>query len=494
MPTATIRCGERMIRVPFAGAPVLGTWLAEQGFGVQQPCGGRGVCGKCALRATGALRDKRGVEAGETRLACQTLMLGDCEITLPPTACARIEVQGVPAQAKADAAPMAGEYGAAVDVGTTTVALKLFSLRTGKLLSVRAALNPQGQVAADVIGRIGAALQGRGKWLEESVQACVEELVRGACQEAGISPGDVATLVVTGNTTMLYLLTGRNPQCLPRAPFQADTLFGVWGELCGRRVYFPPCMDAFVGADITCAVLASGMCQREETSLLMDIGTNGEVALWHAGTLHVASTAAGPAFEGAGISCGCGSVAGAIDAVWVEDGRLRASTLDGAPAVGVCGSGILDAVSALLSLGMVDETGAMETDRVEIREGVALTARDVRSVQLSKGAIAAGVQTLLHHAGLEAREVERLYIAGGFGSHLRLESAAAIGLIPESWVPRAVVLGNAALAGAERMLLDTSLLQRAQAIAAASRTVALGGNPYFAEQYMACMLFPFNEP
>lgn len=295
--------------------------------------------------------------------------------------------------------------------------------------------------------------------------------------------------VVTGNTTMLYLLTGRSPACLSCAPFRADTLFGAWHTLWGRAAYLPRCMDAFVGADITCAVLASGMCQREETALLMDIGTNGEIALWHGGKLYVTSTAAGPAFEGAGISCGCGSITGAIDGVWVEKGQLCASTVDHAPAVGICGSGIVDAVAALLSLNLIDETGAMETKSVEIYGGIALTDQDIRNVQLSKGAIAAGARTMLDTLGIHEEQVSKLYIAGGFGSHLRLESAARIGLIAHTWVNRTEILGNAALAGATQILLQPQEREQAEKLAAKAETVALGGNPLFAQHYMECMLF-----
>ena len=237
-------------------------------------------------------------------------------------------------------------------------------------------------------------------------------------------------LVLTGNTTMLYLLTGRNPEPLSHAPFVADCLFDMESRVLERNAYLPPCMNAFVGADISCAVLAAGQCDKDAVSLLVDIGTNGEIALWKDGTLYVASTAAGPAFEGAGISCGCASLRGAIDRVWLQDGQLRAHTIGEQRAVGICGSGLIDAVAMLLEKGEIDETGATESERLELRDGIALLPKDIRAVQLAKAAIAAGIETLMQSAGVGPEHIETLYIAGGFGSHLDVRSAAAIGLFP----------------------------------------------------------------
>ena len=385
---------------------------------------------------------------------------------------------------------MPGDYGAAVDIGTTTVALKLYDLKTGACVGEAGMLNPQTAVAADVMGRIGAALKGGLEAMRAQVNGAIDQLLEKACSQAGVSPAAVASMAVTGNTTMLYLLTGRSPEALSHAPFEADCLFDETLPMNGRAVYLPRCMHAFVGADITCAVLAADQCASGDTSLLCDVGTNGELALWKDGLLHVTSTAAGPAFEGAGISCGCGSVRGAIDRVWVEDGALKAHTIGDAPAVGVCGSGLIDAVAAALALGLVDETGAMDDDELPLAEGVALQPQDIRAVQLAKAAIAAGIETLLEEAGVGEDDVRTLYIAGGFGSHLNVDSAAAIGLFPEALASRVKVLGNAALSGAAALLLDTEKHERTRAIAALARHVNLGGNPKFNEHYMDQMFFP----
>ncbi len=474
---------------PFEPGRRLSEVLKAHGTDLLQPCGGRGVCGKCAVMLSGHISSPAPAEqkAG-TRLACQAVLTGDAEVILPESRpLQQIEMGG---KGRLEpVSPMPGRYGAAADIGTTTVVLGLYDLHTGACLAESGMLNPQSAVAADVMGRIGAAMAGESARLLDQVTGAAGVLLSRACAEAGISSEQVESMVITGNTTMLYLVTGRDPAALSRAPFEADCLFDCTAEFCGRQAYLPPCMHAFVGADITCAVLASGMCGREETALLCDVGTNGELALWQDGKLLVTSTAAGPAFEGAGISCGCGSVAGAVDRVWVENGRLGAHTIGGAPASGVCGSGLIDAVAAALILGEVDETGAMEEDALVLAEGVRLLPGDIRAVQLAKAAIAAGVETLLETAGIQARAVDTFYIAGGFGSHLDVRSAAAIGLFPAVLTRKARVIGNAALTGAAQMLLDRRLQEQARRIAASAVHVNLGGNPRFNQHYMDRMMF-----
>ncbi len=474
----------------FEGAPVLSQVLAQAGLALPQPCGGRGRCGKCRVEAQGEISPSNAFEqkAG-SRLSCQLMLRGDAEVFLPASQeMVQIQLEG---EGSAGAlSPMPGHIGAAVDIGTTTLGLKLYDLKTGEHLASAAAVNPQTAVAADVMGRIGAALEGGQQRLQRLVEDALQGLLHQALKEAKQPETALETLVIAGNTTMLYLLTGKNPLTLSRAPFEADHLFGVWEDLQGRRAYLPPCMNAFVGADITCAVLASGMCERGDTALLADVGTNGEIALWKDGVLHVASTAAGPAFEGAGIHMGSGSVPGAIDSVWVEEGMIRAHTIGSAKPIGMCGSGLIDAIAALLDLGLVEDTGATDEDRLYLAEGVYLIPQDIRHVQLAKAAIAAGIRTLMYEAKVRPEDITRLYLAGGFGSHLDIKSAARIGLIPRELADKVSVIGNASLTGAARLLLDTHQLDALTRIAQRSRHVSLGGNPWFNEAYMEEMLFP----
>ena len=489
MPTLTVTMNGADYKLPFEGQPMLSTVLEAHGFYISKPCGGRGACGKCIAAMQGAIsaptqaEEKLGV-----RLVCQTQLLGDASVSLPDTNTAmQIETGNESSVPAGD--PFPGRIGAAVDIGTTTIVLRLVSLETGRTLSHAAMRNPQTAVAADVMGRIGAAIAGQSDALRCMVVSALASLMESACHQAGMPQSDIAAFVITGNTTMLYLLTGRDPTPLSHAPFDADCLFGCEDTLLGIPAYYPPCMNAFVGADVTCAVLASGMCDSTDTALLCDVGTNGEIALWKDGQLYVTSTAAGPAFEGAGISCGCGSIRGAIDRVWTVNGRIAVGTIGDEPAVGLCGSGLIDAIAAGLAIGEIDESGAMEEDEMTLSGHVRLLPRDVRAVQLAKAAIAAGIGTLLHAAGISADDVKRLYIAGGFGSHLNLQSAAAIGLLPRCLIDRTTVLGNAAMTGAQMMLLNRASLRKADLLAKQATPVSLGGHPLFNELYIESMMF-----
>lgn len=474
----------------FDGNPSVKHVLETAGFVLPHPCGGRGSCGKCTVDLEGAVSEPNDIELHVgARLSCQTFLLGDATVYLPNDY-SMIQVEAGSGKDIAPSAPMSCDCGAAIDIGTTTLVLILCDLKSGKILSSSSCLNPQTAVAADVMGRISAALDGKIDYLRNQVIIAIYDLLEQACAKADVNVVSVNSLVITGNTTMLYLLTGRNPESLSRAPFQADYLYGVETEVLDRRSYLPACMNAFVGADITCAILACGMTKQSDIALLCDVGTNGEIALWKNHILYVASTAAGPAFEGAGISCGCGSIPGAIESVWVEDGKIRVHTISNAPAHGLCGSGLIDAIAAYRTLGEIDETGAVDKFNLPLSDNVNLLPKDIRAVQLAKSAIAAGIQTILDTADTDINDVSRFFIAGGFGSHLNVDSAIAIGLIPSELQGCVHVIGNAALDGALSLLLDKTKIIETQSIAESACHVNLGGNAKFNTYYLEHMMFP----
>ena len=482
MPILTIYQGAQIKTVEAKAGTLLSDALRDAGAAVALPCGGRGVCGKCAVQVTGALSAPTAAEERlGVRLACQTTVLGDAQVILPLPR--DMEIEAGHAICHEVKSPMGEGFGAAIDIGTTTLALQLYDMSSGKCLSAYSMLNPQTAIAADVIGRIEASLKGRGNELQNSILSALRTMLACAAAEANVKQDDITSLVVTGNTTMLYLLTGKDPDALSHSPFEADCLFGETMELLGKNAHLPRCLHAFVGADISTAILASGMCEKDETALLCDIGTNGELALWKDGKLYVTSTAAGPAFEGAGIRCGCSSIIGAIDKVDTDGDEVVIHTIGDAPAVGLCGSGLIDAIAALLELEIIDETGAMDDDYAFTDE-VYLAPADVRAVQLSKSAIYAGIQCLMDAAGCRESDVKTVYIAGGFGSHLNLYSAARIGLLPEGFVSKVKVIGNAALDGAAQLLMDMDA-----PLPKAAEHVNLGGNPKFNNLYMESMLF-----
>ena len=492
MAILTIRKGKTVLSVPFTGTPKVSELTEKAGFPLPHPCGGRGVCGKCAVDIEGALSPltESEIRAGH-RLSCQTRLFGDAVLNLPEEKPEMVIETGF-GTLNVSFSPMSGTVGAAVDIGTTTVVLRLYDLKTGAFLADASAVNPQTAIAADVMGRIGAAKEGKLSLLSGMIRDCIRSLRNEAAEKAGRNPDNVDRYVLTGNTTMLYLLTGRDPDCLSHAPFQADTLFGEEWELDGVPAYLPRCMSAFVGADISTAVLASGMTAKDETALLCDIGTNGEIALFKNGRLYVSSTAAGPAFEGAGISCGCGGIPGAIDRVSVTGNGLDVHVIGEKKAVGICGSGLIDAVACYLDTETIDETGSIDGDTT-LADGIAPDQKDIRAVQLAKAAIAAGIGTLLKVSGTREEEIGTLYIAGGFGSHLNIASAVRIGLIPGTLGAVARPIGNAALAGAVTLMLDSASVGTLNAFAQSAEAVNLGGNPAFNENYMEQMLFPFED-
>ena len=311
---------------------------------------------------------------------------------------------------------------------------------------------------------------------------------------------------------MLYLLSRTSPEPLSHAPFTLTRSFGETlsaGELglsvLNRdvKVYLPPCISAFVGADTTCAILtALTRCLTSDTSgeglltlrgkapsALADIGTNGEMALWNNEKLLVCSTAAGPAFEGVGISRGMRGESGAIDKVSVVNGQLCATVIGGGEAKGICGSGLIDAVAALLDTELIDETGYLEDEEVTVLSPITLTDKDIRAVQLAKSAISAGIKTLIHEAGVSINDLTALYIAGGFGNYLNKVSAGRIGLLPIELIGKTENIGNAALIGAEMLLLNKDYRLCAERLSADAVTVELSTSKYFSDAFISGMLF-----
>ena len=470
--------------IAFEGTPTVQQVLERAGISMAHPCGGAGTCGKCAVNVIGSvsLPDEAERSAGY-RLSCRTRLFGDAIVTLKEQSSSSLMAEGFEENIK----PIDNfiyKTGAAVDIGTTTIALSVYDLATGKCLATKTTLNPQSVISADVMGRIDAAVNGK----LTNMQNMLISGIRALAEDTGYL-NLIDTWCLTGNTTMLYLLCGRNPQSFATAPYMADHFFGEEISFLGKPAYLSNCMHAFVGADITCALLASGMCNNTETALLCDIGTNGEIALWKNGTLYVTSTAAGPVFEGAGISCGCQSVAGAIEKVSTQNGFLSVTTIGNTTPIGLCGSGVIDTIACLLNNNTVDETGAMEPEDLLLCEGVFINRQDIRNVQLAKAAIAAGIRTLLEVTKTSEEELSAFYLAGGFGKHLNLDSAVRIGLFPASLRNKVSILGNAALKGAAFMLTDESLKETAQTIAGKATYLSLPDNPAFAKNYIEELSF-----
>ncbi|MBQ8340870.1 MAG: DUF4445 domain-containing protein [Clostridia bacterium] len=473
-------------------------------IGLDAPCGGHGKCGKCKVIATGMLSPVSDAERAHlteqelkdnVRLACHTLVLGDCTVTAYQEVKAPNIVIGEEGITQPES-PVFGQFAVALDIGTTTLAARLYT-PAGEVLATCGRLNPQSRFGADVISRIEASMKGEGKTLSALICAAIDGMVRELADTAGIDALQIDALCITGNTVMLYLLTASDPEALSHAPFAADQLFGeqVSAKALGltalradATVLLPPCISSFVGADTVCALLSTSLCEGKESALMVDIGTNGEIALWHDGKLTVCSTAAGPAFEGAGISMGMRGELGAIDRVSLYGDKLIAHVIGEVPPKGICGSGLVDAAACLLELELVDETGYMENEREVITAPVSLTAEDIRMLQLAKSAICAGVTTALNLENITPEQLKSIFVAGGFGRYLNPESAARIGLLPCALCKKMKAVGNAALDGAAMLLLCRDALAKAQKLAQSATVLELSTSAVFAEQYMSGMM------
>ncbi|MBC7099554.1 DUF4445 domain-containing protein, partial [Candidatus Bipolaricaulota bacterium] len=384
--------------------------------------------------------------------------------------------------------------GLALDLGTSTLAAYLLDLEGGKELGAKALENPQCPFGADVLSRI-AYVQERGeegvRRLREGVLEGVNELVRDLAGRAGIAPEDIVQAVVVGNPTMLHLFLGVDPTPIGQAPFipvfreplslkAHEVGMGINPE---AVVHTLPMVSGYVGADTVGAVLACGLHRSGDLSLLLDLGTNGEMVLGNKEGMLACSAAAGPAFEGGRISCGMPAVEGAISHVDV-DGGVSFQTIGKGRPRGLCGTALVDLVAGLLGAGLIDPSGRLSKkeenplsarirgDGTErkffITKGervIELTQRDIRELQLAKAAIRAGVEVLLARMGVSPAEVDRVFLAGAFGSQMRPHSIVKIGLLPREFLPRIVPVGNAAGAGAKLALLDHLALSEAEEIA-----------------------------
>lgn len=507
-----------LIQLEYRTPERLSTLFARAGIPFSMPCGGQRRCLKCKVMARGALSPLSEEECQlltedevtqGMRYACMTEALGDAEVWLPDSEQRqRIQVSG--SLPKPVGTLCSSGYGAAFDIGTTTIAAYLCRMENGEILATASHKNPQAVFGADVISRITRAMEGEGQALADAVRQAIDAMLDTLSQEAEIAREAIRTIVLTGNTAMEYLLMGYDPAAISRAPFEPDHFFGfsTTADQLGlgtanTAVYITRCISAYVGGDITSGILSTRMCDTDAPILLADIGTNGELALSMGEKLFCCSTAAGPAFEGAGIYQGMTASNGAISRVWAENDTLHYEVIGGGKPQGICGSGIIDAVAACLELAYIDETGAIDDllpdeiyrevdDQPAIAfpdSDIVLTQKDIRAVQLAKSAICSGIETLLSEANLSAEQVSQLLIAGGFGTVLNIHSAAAIGLIPKALAEKATAVGNAAGMGAILQLLTLEERTAAETIAAKAETLELSTHPVFREAYIENMMF-----
>lgn len=478
----TIQGQNRVIDAP-AGANLLEV-LRENGLHPDAPCGGKGKCGKCKV-----------IVDGVEQLACQTTVERDMSLVLPHPDGAQILTDARTAAVQPDGA---NRFCIAFDLGTTTVVAYLMDGATGTLLSKTSCMNPQSQFGADVISRIEYAMEGHAAELSGCIRDALSELTVTAAKQAGIDPSDITAAGIVGNTAMHHLLLEIDPKPLTVPPYmpnvsEALTLSpeGLLPINPAGTVRILPNIAGFVGADTVGCLLATRLDTLDDLTLMIDIGTNGEMVLGNKNRRIACSTAAGPAFEGAKIECGMRGAPGAVDHVTVEDGKLNFHVIGECEAAGLCGSGLLDLIAALLETEEIGESGRMESGSLYRLEGtkVYLTQKDVREVQLAKAAIRAGIELMCKRMGVNVADIRQVLLAGAFGNYLDPRSACSIGMIPPALRERIIPIGNAAGEGAKMAVLNGSEFEYSKRLARETEFLELASMPEFNDCYVDCLCF-----
>ena len=419
------------------------------------------------------------------------------------------------------------ELGIAFDIGTTTVVGTLWDLSMGEHLLTQARTNPQNTYGADVISRINYCEDNpeRFEKLQSLILQCLEDLASSLLKKAGRDKDQILRVVIAGNSTMSHIVTGHNPASLARSPFQPaytgpvirrgrEMLSGMNPD---GEVFVVPNIAGHVGGDITAGLIASRLTEKKDLVLFIDIGTNGEIVLTDGSQMLACSTAAGPAFEGAAIHQGMRAAAGAIEAVRIEEGTVFFRTIEERVPAGICGSGLIDAIAEMKKAGIINKSGRLllpadkkgdpfsqdiagrlrETDGIrefvlvfrEDQEDIVITQKDIREVQLAKGAIAAGISLMLQQVGRKAEEIQQVLVAGAFGNFIDKASAMEIGLLPDLPMERVESIGNAAGNGAGMVLLSKAERQLALEIPEITRHLELATCDNFQEEYLKAMSF-----
>lgn len=412
------------------------------------------------------------------------------------------------------AIPGKAGYGVAFDVGTTTVVGALVDLSTGEVLATEASLNPQSKWGSDVIGRITAVNKEQGllKEMNAAVVSVCNDII------AAFKTDNIVSITAAGNSVMEHLLLGISPEPLSKVPYRpsftkaatVDARSLGFNVPMGVPLYVFPLIGGFIGGDAVACALSVGLHKTGKTAFIIDIGTNSEVVLAVNGALYAASAAAGPAFEGGGLRYGMRAAPGAIQGVAIDGDKFQIDVIGGVNATGICGSGLIDAVAVLLSAGVIDKTGRMKdrneietnlADRIRAEEDgnafvlhrgakgdVTLSQQDVRSLQVAKAAIKASISMIMKKAKITAADIEEVFLAGAFGSHIKKEGLVAIGVLESSWADNVSTVGDAALEGAIFALTDEMKVE-AESLAERAKYIPLSGSRQFEGEFMAGMGF-----
>lgn len=536
MPTLAVKEGKA---ISFTPGKSLLQLLTDGNGPLESTCGGRGICGKCKVRHTGGILPP--VSAGEAkfltamelesglRLACFVYPDADADISLPKRVEADILLGDAPVANTAASGPCSGDkrFGIAVDIGTTTVAASLVRLPDGSVLVHKAAINPQMVYGLDILSRISYSIEHPGTGLfrlQSAIVGCLNELLESLCAAADCDMENIREIVVCANSTMLHLLLGIAPDAIGRAPYRP--VFIVAQERAAAeiglfaapdcRLYCAPSVSGFIGADIVAGIYAVHLAKKEGHTLFLDIGTNGEMVLASGGRLMACACAAGPALEGMSISCGARALVGAIENMEICAGEVICHTIGGTAPIGLCGSGILAAVRELLRHGLLRRDGRLEKPKTlpanDTRRGllftegktagvllsasprITVTQKDIRQVQLAKGAILSGVKALLDQAGLKAAALDEVLIAGQFGAHLDVDCLVDTGFLPCETKEKIRYVGNTSHTGALLALTHTDARRGMAVLARKIEYFELSVLENYEKLFRECLMFEKPKP
>lgn len=463
--------------------------LREAGYVLDAPCGGHGTCGKCIVTVN-----------GQEQLACQTIINTNMTVCISEVLLQNVISYGNMLSVRGNPCK---DYFLAFDIGTTTIVCYLLDGADGKEIFCTSMLNPQIVYGADVISRIQAGIDGHEKHMKQLVQDGLCELTQEVCTKVGIEARQIKRISVVGNPAMQQLFMGIDLNNLISIPYVPVI---TKAEIVPAKDFLPSCMNAellvvpdissYVGADTLACVFATKMYESTKNTLMVDIGTNGEMVLGNSKRMVACSTAAGPAFEGAKIKFGMRGAPGAIDHVWLENGEIRCHVIGEGTAKGICGSGLIDAVAVALDAGLINARGRIWTEQkiegqcvIPLCDGIYLTREDIHEVQLAKSAIASGIELMVSQFGLEISQIDEVLLAGAFGSFMNPKSVCRIGMLPLSLENKIIAIGNAAGDGAKLLVKSVDMLKYSQCLAEQIECIELAKDSAFPRTFARNILF-----
>jgi len=497
--------------------------LEKEGLFLSAVCGGKGKCGKCRFMIIeGGLSEITVVEKVHLsdleldrgiRLACQTKIIEDAIISLPDLTKIKNKEITKSRTVSEKSSLYVRNCGCAVDVGTTTVGIYLINLTNGEIIDQTSFLNPQMVFGHDVISRLSAGTdRKKRRRMQIILRDKIQSEVISLCENNSIPLGYLSSVHLVGNTPITHLLTGEDFTSLARLPFCSSfenrghipipkSLF-KFHETCS--IYFLAVPGGYIGSDILAGITAVRLYKEKEPCMLLDLGTNGEIVLGYGGEICAASTAAGPAFEGAHLKSGIIAVPGAICNVTYDNNSFHFETIDDLPPTGICGSGILSLLKVTIDNEIVNPSGMFNPNFSGIRKGeydkiviasdangeeIVLTQNDIREVQLAKAAVATGIEFLLKQFSLNIKNIKNIFLTGAFGNTVNLDDLVAIGILPEGSIDKVSFIDNAAGRGAILTLLDDDLFKLSELLAQQIKTINLGESPDFQSNFIKHFAF-----